>query len=109
MPPSGYSQSAVLGVATFLKVTLGDLKQEVKSGKHSSLKVGLAFEIDKISKVEGTKDLRPCESGILGITKDFYQQVLLLGEEEALRQVNKDVLSLHIDEEDKLARRSVIF
>lgn len=106
MPPSGYSQPAVSGLVVFLEETLGDLKQEVKEGKHASLLVGLTFEIDKISKAECSKDLRPCEAGVLRMTKDFYGQVLLLGEENALRQAGTNIASLHIDDKDELVRRN---
>ncbi len=109
MPPSGYSQPAVSGLVVFFKTTLQDLKKEVKEGKHTSLVAGLAFEVDKISKVEESEDLRPCEAGVLSATKDFYRQVLLLGEEQALEGLKKDISSLHIDEQDNLVRQAVNF
>jgi hypothetical protein len=104
MPPSGYSIVAVSSLVTFLRETLSDLKHEVAIGKHTSLEDGLRFEITQIASVMDDPHLRPCEKGALSLTKDFYRQVLLCGEVEALKMAEYDVTSLH-PEDGEIKRR----
>jgi hypothetical protein len=104
MPPSGFSLPAVAGLRIFFAVTLADLKQEVATGKHTSLRSGLQFEVSQISRVLESEVLQVYEQEILLTTKVFYTAVLDLGEEVALSQV-ESISTLHINEDGRVVRR----
>lgn len=104
MPPSGFSTRSADGLATFLREALTDLRAEVKIGKHVNLEVGLRFEVSQISKAL-TCDCGQEERVLLVLTKCFYEEVLSVGEEVALQNASKRVLSIHIDEDGKLTSK----
>ena len=106
MPPSGFSTRSADGLVTFLREAMNDLQSEVLGGKHSSLETGLAFEISQIGKVLLAKgDCGEEEKALLVLTKAFYENAKKEGEEKALQMARETVLSVHIDEMGKLAKR----
>lgn len=50
MPPSGFSQHAVLGALQFVKGCYEDLQAEVKAGKHPSMEVAIEYELSQLKK-----------------------------------------------------------
>jgi hypothetical protein len=50
MPPSGFSNTTIKGLLTFVKGNYEDLQQEVRDGKHLNFEAAIEHEIGQLDK-----------------------------------------------------------
>lgn len=72
MPPSGFVRSEVLSLSAFAESLLSRFADEVKQGKHVTVKAGIQHELEVINRELGKNKLSHSERGVLEFVKALY-------------------------------------
>ena len=108
MPPSGYSTRSADGLIVFLREAMVDLRTEIDNGKHASLEAGLSYEVGQITRALCSPSCGDQERALLTLTKRFYEEALVGGEEAALKNARERVLSIHINDKGEPVRNNSV-
>jgi len=116
MPPSGFHKDQSLYVVSFLRSCLSDLSKEAAASS-INCREAIKKEIHNIDSIfqKGT-DGSQYQDQVLGIVKQFYQDVLktdanainadrlFAAGEKVLKEIDKQILSIKVPEIGKLGK-----
>lgn len=122
MPPSGFNKEATSAAIKFIEECYGDLRQEVKDGKHPNFKFALSREVTNIESAL-SKPIRDKNLGrstiefalrfVEACYKELDTKATVHTTEERfarlcrnqLSKLDKDLRELHINKNAEIVRR----